>query len=480
MQNTTIGSAFQGLRETVREHRAWFVAFAILGILLRFIFVFRLMTITPDSLVYGDLATIWIRHHIYGISGPDGPMAVDIRLPGYPAYLAASFLIAGIDHYRAACIGQVFVDLGTCFVVAVLALRLAGKRAARWAFALTALCPFFINYVSTALTETWAIFFTALALVFAVDGAQGLEAVPTSPIRPWILSGLAIGAATLLRPDSGILLIALLIWAGWKFLTRPRWRGRTAQAALLLTVFTLIPLVPWAVRNAVTLHEFQPLTPVAANTPGEFVPLGFDRWLKTWEIEYASQEDIGFNVSGEAIPFDRLPNRSFDNSRQRATTEQLFHDYNVSFNMTPALDARFAELARERIHDSPSRYYLVLPALRAVDMWLRPRTEMLPVDIHWWTFDDPRDDSIAIFLGLWNLALLAASGWALRNFRRMRCLGLLLTFVVVRTVVIVAISLPEPRYALECYPVVLALAGAVANRRWEAATENLKSGTSTP
>src|SRR6185312_12546246 len=199
MQNTTIGSAFQGLRETVREHRAWFIAFAVLGVVLCVVFAFRLMMITPDSLIYGDLATNWIRHHVYGISGPNGPMAVDIRLPGYPAYLAVSFLIAGLDHYRAACIGQVFVDLGTCFVVAGLALRLAGRRAARWAFALTALCPFFINYVSTALTETWAIFLTGLALVLAVDGAQGLEDTPKRPLRPWIWSGLAIGAATLLR-----------------------------------------------------------------------------------------------------------------------------------------------------------------------------------------------------------------------------------------------------------------------------------------
>ena len=175
MQNTTIGSGVQSVQELVREHRTWFLAFAISGIVVRLIFVFRLMVITPDSLVYGDLASNWIRHHVYGLSGPDGPMVVDTRLPGYPAYLAVCFLIAGIDHYRAACIGQVAVDLATCFVIAKLALRIAGERAARWAFALTALCPFFINYTSTALTETWTIFFTAVALLFAVEGAEEFE-----------------------------------------------------------------------------------------------------------------------------------------------------------------------------------------------------------------------------------------------------------------------------------------------------------------
>lgn len=402
-------------------------------------------------------------------------MAVDIRLPGYPAYLAVCFRIAGTDHYRAACIGQAFIDMATCFVVAALALRLAGERAARWAFVLTALCPFFINYTSTALTETWAIFLTAVALLFAVKGTEELgnptqakEAwVGHSEFRaghPWIWCGLAIGATTLLRPDSGMILIAVLIWLGWRFITGPdRWR--TVQAAILAGVFTAVPLVPWVVRNAITLHEFQPLTPVAANTPGEYVPHGFDRWLKTWEIDYASQEDIGFSVSGEEIPFDRVPNRAFDNPQQRATTEELFREYNDALDMTPPLDARFDQLAQERIHDSRLRYYVVLPVFRALDMWLRPRTEMLPVDIHWWTFDDPRDSAIAIFLAAWNLALLVAAAWGLRKLGVSPAIALLLTFVLVRTVLIVAISIPEPRYVLECFPVVLAMAGAVASRR---------------
>ncbi|MGH9524961.1 MAG: hypothetical protein ACRD3E_20740 [Terriglobales bacterium] len=482
MQNTTIGSRVQSVQELVREHRTWFLAFAILGIALRLIFVFRLMVITPDSLVYGDLATNWIQQHVYGLSGANGAMAVDIRLPGYPAYLAVCFLIAGIDHYRAACIGQVLVDLATCFVVAKLALRMAGERAARWAFALAALCPFLINYASTALTETWTIFFTAVALLLAVEGADALENPTLAKAarvghpqnwvegwgshHPWIWCGLAIGGATLLRPDSGILLIAFLLWLGWKFLTQSDLRSNIFRAAMLVGVFTFVPLVPWAARNAITLHELQPLAPVAANEPGEFVPVGFDRWLKTWEIDYASQEDIGFNVSGEAMPFDLVPGRAFDTPQQRATTEELFREYNQTLNMTPELDARFDQLAQERIHDSRWRYYVELPAARAFDMWLRPRTEMLPVDIHWWHFDDPRDDSIAIFLGVWNLALLLAAAWGFRKVVVTRGVGLLLTFVVVRTVLIVAISIPEPRYVLECYPVVLALAGvAVASRR---------------
>lgn len=473
MQNSTNGRGFQGLGEVVRAHRWWFLGFATAGLVARFIFILKLMMVTPDSLVYGELATNWIRLHVYALNGP---ILVDMRLPGYPAYLAICFLVAGVDHYRAACLGQAFVDLGTCFLVAALALRMAGQRAARWAFALAALCPFLINYVSTALTETWEIFFSALALLFAVKGTEALISAKQNrfgwtTLKPWAWCGIAIGLATLLRPDGGMILIAVGAWLGWKLL-HPRFsaapieRGMIVAAGVLVAVFTFVPLVPWIVRNAITLREFQPLTPVDASAPGEFVPHGFDRWLKTWEMDYASQEDIGFNVSGDEIPFDHVPNRAFDNPEQRQRTEELFREYNQKLDMTPDLDARFGELARERIADSPLRYYVELPVVRTLDMWLRPRTEMLPVDLHWWTFDDPRDDSIAILLGAWSLGLLIAAAWSLRRFHDLRFAGLLLTFVVARTVLIVAVTIPEPRYVLECYPVVLALAGAaVAGRR---------------
>ena len=31
--------------------------------------------------------------------------------------------------------------------------------------------------------------------------------------------------------------------------------------------------------------------------------------------------------------------------------------------------------------------YLGLPLLRVVDMWLRPRTEMLNIELRWWQYD---------------------------------------------------------------------------------------------
>ena len=49
-----------------------------------------------------------------------------------------------------------------------------------------------------------------------------------------------------------------------------------------MAVGCLLPLTPWAIRNAITLHEAQLLAPKNSNLPGELVPFGFMAWEKTW------------------------------------------------------------------------------------------------------------------------------------------------------------------------------------------------------
>ncbi len=152
--------------------------------------------------MYGDIAKNWLQHGTYGLSGVNDISPTYIRLPGYPAFLAAVFAIFGMEHYRAVLVLQLFVDISTCFLIADLARRLISARAARFAFLLAALCPFLANYVANALTETLEVFFTVLALDLAI---VGLDTVHESSMKPWAGCGLAVGAAILLRPDGGLL-----------------------------------------------------------------------------------------------------------------------------------------------------------------------------------------------------------------------------------------------------------------------------------
>ncbi|HEX5317171.1 MAG TPA: glycosyltransferase family 39 protein, partial [Candidatus Kapabacteria bacterium] len=381
------------MRKLLRKHPYFFLTAIFVGVVLRLLFVIKFPDISDDSLVYGEIAKNWLQHGIYGLTGNGGIYSTYIRLPGYPAFLAIIFGIFGIDHYRAVLVTQMLLDIGTCFFTADLARRIHSNLAARVAFALTAVCPFLANYAAAALSETLEIFFTVLALDLAIAGAQNRN------LKSILFCGLSIGGTILIRPDGGILLIStaacFAIWAMRgimaKFRERPPadlYAGFSLRAAVLVTAISLVVLIPWTVRNWVTMHRFQPLAPRYANEDDEFVSLGFNRWVKTWMAEYVSVEEIYWNVPGGKIDATLLPSRAFDSLAQKERTFNLFRTYNSTLDIGPKLDRQFTDLAAERIHAHPLRYYMVLPLARIADMWLRPRTEIMPADPRWWEFND--------------------------------------------------------------------------------------------
>src|SRR5581483_677609 len=308
------------VRELLRKHSRFFLIATLAGIALRLIFIFRFPAITTDSFIYGDIAKNWLQHRVYAVTDGTTLVPTYIRLPGYPAFLAAMFAIFGMEHYRAVLFMQVLVDLCTCLLIADIARRVVSPRAARIAFLLAALCPFFANYTAAALTETWEIFFTALALDLAIVGLQESD---TGTWMPWLGCGLAIAAAILLRPDGGLLLVATGLYLAWSVLQRVSRRqaySRLIFAGLIVAGTSLAPLVPWTIRNLHTMHRFQPLAPRYANEENEFVPAGFNHWVKTWIIDYASVEELYWPVPGSAIDAEKLPSRAFDSEQQQDET----------------------------------------------------------------------------------------------------------------------------------------------------------------
>jgi len=236
-------------------------------------------------------------------------------------------------------------------------------------------------------------------------------------------------------------------------------------AGVLVAIGATAPLIPWTLRNLHTMHRFEPLAPRYANDSDELVMTGFNRWVKTWTADYVSVQEIYWNVPGTDIDFTQLPTRAFDSPQQREQTRRLFTDYDRDHDLTPELDARFAALAAERIHRTPLRYYLWLPAVRIADMWLRPRTELFPSDPRWWEFnDDRRWLALSLCFGLINLVYvaMAAIGWL--RARSILGVGLFVFFLFLRSVFLGTLENPEPRYTLECYPVVIFLASALFHR----------------
>ncbi len=434
------------------------------GAALRLWFIHAYPEVDGDPLIYGDIARNWLQHHIYGLTADGIIHPTLIRLPGYPLFLAICFTLFGMEHYHAVMFAQTAIDLGTCLLIAGLVRRIWSRRGGMVALWLVALCPFTANYAATPLAENLSIFCVAL-------GFYSLARLLKKPGSGWLLAmAFSMSYSALLRPDGALLAMALcggLAISSLRGEAAPLSASQGVKLALMAGLLSVLPFIPWTIRNYQVFHVFQPLAPRSAMDPGEFTYPGFDRWVKTWCVDLVSTSEVYWNGNSDKIEIKNLPLRAFDSSEQYEQTKQLLDDYNQTTTLTPEIDARFEQLAQQRVEGHAFRYYVALPLLRLLDMWLRPRTETLWIEMRWWDhYHHPEESNFCYFYGGLNLAYLIAALVGL--FRWPRLAGVILVFVLLRCALLLTLDAPEPRYTLECFPVVIALAGvALGGRRQE-------------
>src|SRR5258708_31598665 len=231
-------SCMRDILLTVRRNWVFFLLATVAALALRLFFVFRFPHVAGDTFIYGDIAKNWLHHGMYALTDGDIVRATLIRLPGYPAFLAAMFSVFGQEHYTAVMIAQALIDTNTCLVIAAFALELMNTRAAKAAYLLAALCPFTANYAAAPLTETLAIFCAAHAFYYGVRGLKALGRNETG-IRFWLFAGLWTTAGIFLRPDGGLVLAAL----GVTMLIAPFRPGKKTRGVFVGALLPLVSLV---------------------------------------------------------------------------------------------------------------------------------------------------------------------------------------------------------------------------------------------
>lgn len=438
------------------------------GLGLRLWMLGRYYEVKGDPLVYGDLAKNLLLHGRYALTFAPGVLhATLIRLPGYPLFLAACFKLFGIENYCAATYLQIGVELLGCLLLADFAARIARNQQpsdfldrlrsgpAQCTLWLAALCPFTAVYAANPLTESLTLFSITLALwsVAAFRAKPG-----------WVAAlgfTFAVTFAALLRPD-GVLAGAALapaILLGLRNSTQAAAKLLRIAAACLLLAVT--PFALWTLRNWQVFHVFQPLAPRYANDPGDETYPGWQRWTKTWCLDFVSTYEVYWQVPGNPLDLSKLPSRAFDSQEQYAETAAIAEDYNNrdgATDIVPDVDARFAQLAAERIRSHPMRYYLWLPLGRLADMLLRPRVENLNIDLDWWVYSHHRAETRFSWacVGLNALyLLLGIIGFCLKP----RYWPWMLLYILLRSALLCTIEAPETRYTLEFFPIFLALGG---------------------
>jgi len=403
-------------------------------------------------------------------------------------------------------VAQAVLDTITCALIAWVVFEWSRKRwAVMIALALAAVCPFTAIYVATILTEVPTNF---LAVATVLTTTFAFKATTRKRVLVWwIVTGLLAGIAVCFRPDSG--LFAAAIGLTLMLSSLRRFREATLQAAIFSIAFCLV-LVPWTIRNRRLFHVFQPLSPAHAEMPGEFVPRGYLLWVRTWLDDQRYVAPALWAMDTRQIHVEDFPARAFDSKEERDRVAALFEKYNhpdgdeadeqqsadddqgddssgdegdeqeeepepeehpepadANVEMTPDIDAGFAQIGQERVAHSRLRYYVVLPLKRAMTLWFDTHSQYYPFNGELLPLEDLDHDIhqqywLPLFAGLTGIYTLLGviGGWLLwrRNERRWLLLAALVIFL--RLGFFATLENPEPRYTVELFPFLILVAAA--------------------
>jgi len=489
------------------------VAYALLLLLalgFRLFIALRLPNDEPDDgRVYSQIARNMLEQHVYSHDSEPPYAPSLIRLPGYPIFIAGIYKVFGTGNNTAVRVVHALIDTTTCILIALVAFEWAIEeerrhRAALIALTLAAVCPFTAIYVATILTEVMTNFL-AVAMVLTATFAFKAAARKRALVW-WIVTGLLAGLAVLFRPDSGLFAAAigttliLTALSAWR-----QFRDAVLYAAIFSVMFCLV-LVPWTVRNRRVFHVFQPLAPAHAEMPGEFVPRGYLLWVRTWLDDERYVAPALWALDMKQIRTGDFPDSAFDSDEERDRVGALLNKYNhpddeesqdeqasaddddqgddessdeeeqpeqpeqpeeTNVEMTPEIDAGFAQIGHERVAHSRLRYYVVLPLKRAATLWFDTHSQYYPFNGELLPLEDLDYDIhqqywLPLFTALtWIYTLVGViGGWLLwrHNARRWLLLAVLLMFL--RLGFFATLENPEPRYTVELFPFLIILAGA--------------------
>jgi 4-amino-4-deoxy-L-arabinose transferase-like glycosyltransferase len=276
-----------------------------------------------DSRAYFALSKALYEEGSYG--GPGFRDSSDWS-PGAPLLYSAAFYATAGAREGTARIVELLCGLGSILLVYLLGRRIgraagAGDGGAVGLLAAlgVAVYPPFIHSTGALFSEPAAVLAlpaAVLALLWAWDG-------PRAPA--WLLPGLLFGLTALIRPEYLLVGVALGIFVALGVARERGWRPGLASAALFAAAL-LLPIAPWAVRNAIVLDRLVPISTgggkalyVGTNLPGD----GEYQRVKALLVERQLGRDLqpGSAALDRVDPtplFDRIASRYPDLPRDEA------------------------------------------------------------------------------------------------------------------------------------------------------------------
>jgi 4-amino-4-deoxy-L-arabinose transferase-like glycosyltransferase len=295
--------------------------------------------------------------------------------PGAPLIYAASFYLTGGPREGTARIVEALLGTAAIVVVFLLGWQIGCRPAGLIGAAAVALYPPFIHSTGALYSEPPAIFTlpaAVLAFLWATgpprgDPANGPDtpgkspAPHSAPEQPspeppsvghsplghpaaWrlLVPGLLFGLTALIRPEYLVVGLAFVVLAAIRIARRSRWRRGFAAAAIALGGL-LVPIVPWTVHNAVTLHRLVPISTGDGKAlyVGTFLPADGD-YERVKSLLLERYEGVKLEPGSEALSrvdprplFDRVAARYPDMPRDSALGKIAKQNFSKFFGEDP-------------------------------------------------------------------------------------------------------------------------------------------------
>jgi len=347
----------------------WFLpAVALVAILPRLIFALAAPAMEGDGVVYTTVALNILHNGCVSMSDPGlsacAPHWGGNQLPGYPAFIALSWLLTG-NWAPAPLVAQAMAyTAAATYVVRALMQAGTGTRVVIAAAAVLVFSPTFIAWPRMLLTETLALA-AALWFLGIVIRAFSNSRIPTLEL------GIAFAIGFFIRYDFALLAVPVII-AGFTI-------HRPVEALRRGTVVVLIAAIPygaWTLRSVSA--DLPPLPPYGLTSDGEQLAPGTLEWMGTWVASpYDLPNSVWPLVTGDYGNI-QPPDRAFADAEERQFVGELLAQLRqVEPGPVPdQVDAAFSDLAALRRGNHTVYLRLGLPLRRAAEMWFSPLPSM--------------------------------------------------------------------------------------------------------
>jgi hypothetical protein len=326
-----------------------------------------------DSFVYLKVAENIFANSCVSLSDPASEFCAPHwggnQLPGYPAFIAATWMMFGKSVFAVLFSQVAFFALVSGYLCKVLARTDNGifqnTKVILAVALLLGASPSLIGWSRAILTETLSI---ALALWLLAELVASLQDRRLRIFR----IGIVLTLGVFVRYDFAMFVVPVA--AVGFYLHAPMVAIRKGSCIALIV---LVPLGGWTARCVYQGLDYTP--PYGLTPEGQNLPAGMLRWVGTWlDNQYELEKSVWALVHFDYESFS-APKNAYASSEEAARVGSLIRHLRTKYQGKPApslIDREFMDIAEDRISNNRLEQWIGLPLRRMAHMWLSPFPSM--------------------------------------------------------------------------------------------------------